>query len=165
MMGQHEHIGVVRRLIAPPSLPVVIGPIAADRTKHVPAEDPSPDPGEAASGEVVVQTCVAALLSDLPFEGAGARHPTVERFPTAPERLGSRLRRSGAIAVDRDREAVNAQLRQLLPDELLSVPHVRVDPLLLDLEELARVVAVVVHPLLQQVSNTEFPDLRMLAAP
>src|SRR6266496_2520388 len=53
----------------------------------------------------------------------------------------------------------------LLADELLRVPHVRVDARLHDREQLSRVVAVVMHPLLQKILHAEGPDLRILAAP
>ena len=40
--GQHEDGGVIRRVVAPPPFPAVVGPGAADRPEHVAAQDPRP---------------------------------------------------------------------------------------------------------------------------
>ena len=40
VMCQDEDEDVVRRLLAPPSFPGLVGPRAAHRTKHVPSENP-----------------------------------------------------------------------------------------------------------------------------
>ena len=54
VMGQHEDGRVIRRLVAPPALPAVVRPRAADRAEHVPAENPRADSGEALRRDVVV---------------------------------------------------------------------------------------------------------------
>jgi hypothetical protein len=40
VVGEHEHGHVVRRLVAPPALPALVGPGAAHRAEHVAPHDP-----------------------------------------------------------------------------------------------------------------------------
>src|SRR5882672_12011217 len=47
VMRQHEHRHVVRRIVAPPSLPVVVGPWSPDGAEHVAPKNPAAEPGEA----------------------------------------------------------------------------------------------------------------------
>src|SRR5215470_10625924 len=51
VVGEDEHRDVVRRLLAPPALPPVVGPGAAARREHVAAENPGPDVLEASGRE------------------------------------------------------------------------------------------------------------------
>src|SRR5262245_23683386 len=63
MIDDHEDRHMIRRLLAPPSLPTVIRPGAADRTEHVPPENPGSDSGEAELRHLVIDTCLAVGLS------------------------------------------------------------------------------------------------------
>src|SRR6266850_1775428 len=53
VMRQHEDGLVIRRLVAPPALPVVVRPRAPDGTEHVAPENPGTD-----SGEALLRDCV-----------------------------------------------------------------------------------------------------------
>ena len=59
---------VVRRIVTPPPL---IGQIPADRAKHVAAHDRGTQTILTRSGEMIINTLVAALLTEDPAEGAG----------------------------------------------------------------------------------------------
>src|SRR5208337_2380770 len=52
IVGEYEDGSVVRRVVAPPPLPSVVGPGSANRPKHVPAQNPSSDIGESACGKI-----------------------------------------------------------------------------------------------------------------
>ena len=55
VVRQHEHRHVIRRALAPPPLPRLVGPVAADRAEHVAAEDPGADVRHALPRVVVVE--------------------------------------------------------------------------------------------------------------
>ena len=63
VVGEDEHGSVVRRVVAPPALPSVVGPRPADRSKHVAADDPRADVVEAARHEVIVNPRRAAIFA------------------------------------------------------------------------------------------------------
>ena len=54
MMRQHEHVGVIRRRVPPPALPLVIRPVAANWTEHIAAEDPGAYVLETAGHKIIV---------------------------------------------------------------------------------------------------------------
>src|SRR4051812_2638216 len=60
VMRQDVHRRMVRRLLAPPALPILVGPPAADRPEHVAAHDPGPETFHRAPGKIVVDAGVAA---------------------------------------------------------------------------------------------------------
>ncbi len=109
VMGQHENGRVIGRLVAPPTLPTVNRPRAADGTKHVPAEDPGPDPVEALRGKIVVNAGLTALIAVHALPGSRMEEP-VKQFRTAdPERMLKILARSGAVPIDGDRETTDEE--------------------------------------------------------
>src|SRR5215472_11096836 len=109
MMGQHEGRHVIRRVVAPPSLPAVVRPRPTDRPEHVAPHDPGADVLEAARRELVVDAGRAAVLAEHLPERAGAEHPFMQRHAADAEGILQVLVRPGPEAVDRDREAVDAQ--------------------------------------------------------
>src|SRR6185312_15086444 len=114
VVRQHEDRRVVGRVRAPPALPVVIGPGAADRPEHVPAHDPGAHVLEPARGEIIVDTGLAArrAVAVHGLECPGAQHPLVQAHPADAHRVLQVLPWPRAVAVDRDREAADAQLGQ-----------------------------------------------------
>src|SRR4029077_11991920 len=67
VMREHKHIAMIGRIIAPPALPLLIRPCAADGAEHVASDDPSADVFKPASGEVVVNSRSTILLSEQMF--------------------------------------------------------------------------------------------------
>src|SRR6202030_518752 len=63
VVGEHENRSMVRRIVAPPALPRVVWPRAADRSEHVATDDPGADIGEAACGKVIIDNRGAALFT------------------------------------------------------------------------------------------------------
>src|SRR6267143_850274 len=111
IMRQHEDGRVIRRLVAPPALPALVRPRAPDRAEHVAPENPGADSGKALLRDSVVD-------SRLPI-GMAVHLPPCERVEEplhqlrAPdaERILEILARPGAVAVDGDREALDAESR------------------------------------------------------
>src|SRR5919198_2490343 len=60
VMRQHEHRRVIRRLLAPPALPALIGPGAAHRAEHVASQYPCTNVAEALLRHLIVDTGLAA---------------------------------------------------------------------------------------------------------
>jgi hypothetical protein len=110
MVREHEDGHVVRRVLAPPPLPTVVGPGATRRREHVAAQDPRTEVLEAARGELVVDVFPPNLLPDqIPGEVAGhflerlrAQDPLVQRHPSFAHRIDHGLVGAGAVAIDRD---------------------------------------------------------------
>ncbi len=63
-MGQDEDGNVIRRIVAPPTLPVCVRPIPTNGSEHVPPKDPGANILKAAGGEIVVNPGSAALLAE-----------------------------------------------------------------------------------------------------
>src|SRR4029450_11709153 len=96
MMRQHEHVGVIRRTVAPPALPAVVRPIATDGPEHVAAEDPCSDTFESAGRKVVVWTRGSVFAFEETAKCAGPREPFVKREPATPGWIPGILVRTGA---------------------------------------------------------------------
>src|ERR1700694_3325580 len=109
MARQHEHRVVVRRVVAPPTLPFLVGPRPADRAEHVAPHDRGADAGVARDHEPLVDALVAALLADHATAVTGREDPLVQPRPADAERVVKALRRPSAVPVDRDREVMDAQ--------------------------------------------------------
>src|SRR5438445_2025438 len=63
VMRQHEDRRVIRRLLAPPTLPAVVRPRTSHRTEHVASKNPGADPGEALFRDSVVDARLSVVLS------------------------------------------------------------------------------------------------------
>src|ERR1700694_3176070 len=111
MARQHEHRVVVRRVVAPPTLPFLVGPRPADRAEHVAPHDRGADAGVARDHETLVDALLAALLADHATPETCRDAPLVQPRPADAERVVKALRRPRAVPVDRDREVMDAQFR------------------------------------------------------
>jgi hypothetical protein len=100
---------VVRRSLAPPSFPVVVGPGSANWTEHVAAENPGSDIFEPFGRKLFVDPGVAAFAPLYFLKCPGAEKPLVQGHAADPERIGEVLRRAGAEAVGRNGKAPHAQ--------------------------------------------------------
>src|SRR5690606_29396836 len=79
MVREHEDRHVIRRIPAPPALPLVIGPGAADGPEHVAPHDPGADILERLRRELIVWSRRSALTPlNVALEGAGRDQPLVQ---------------------------------------------------------------------------------------
>lgn len=62
-MRQDECWRVIRRIVTPPSLPLIVLPIPTHGSEHVATEDERTETLHCASGEIVIEASVTALLS------------------------------------------------------------------------------------------------------
>src|SRR5690606_38891780 len=104
VVGEHEDGHVIGRAFAPPSLPLIVGPGAADGAEHVAAHDPGAQVFEATPREVVVDATpraggIAALIL---VKHPRAHEPVVQRFAADPEGVVRALVGTSTVAVDRD---------------------------------------------------------------
>src|SRR3569623_157654 len=108
VVGQDKNRTVIRRLVAPPSLPCLIRPSAANGAEHVAPHDPRAEILTAHRGLIVVRSgCSAVLPKYLFLECAWAQRPLMQAEPTNTERGIETLVRASTITIERDREAAN----------------------------------------------------------
>src|SRR5258706_6377826 len=110
MVREHERGHMIRRLLAPPALPALVGPRAADGTEHVPAQDPGAEPAHALLGDPVVHAGLAALEVMHRAPVARGEVPLEQLGAADPEWIVDVLIQPGAVAVQRDRKARDTEL-------------------------------------------------------
>src|SRR5881628_1779517 len=110
VVRQHEHRHVIRRVLAPPAAPLVVGPRPAHGAEHVSAHDIRTDAFPEALGKIVVGTRRPARLPVHLAKRARADVPAVQLLTTHAEWVLPSLAGAGAVPVERDREVVDAQL-------------------------------------------------------
>src|SRR5208282_3378719 len=99
-----------RRVVAPPSLPVVIGPRASDRSEHVSTNDPCADVAKAARREFIIRAGCSAILASHFSKGTCCEEPFVQRGAADTKWIGEVLAGAGTVAVQGNSEAVDAKL-------------------------------------------------------
>ena len=109
-MRQHEHRRVIRRLVAPPALPALVGPWAAHGAEHVAAEDPRADVLEALLGNAVVDAGLPVVVSVHPAPHAHVEEPVHQLGPAHAERILQALIGPGGEAIECQAEAGDAYL-------------------------------------------------------
>src|SRR5207247_11250278 len=109
VVRQHEHWQVIRRVLAPPAAPVVVGPRPTHGAEHVSAHDIRTDAFPEALGKIVVGTRRPARFSVYLAKRARADVPAVQLLTTHAEWVLPSLAGAGAVPVERDREVVDAQ--------------------------------------------------------
>ena len=62
VVRQHEDLGVIRRVVAPPAFPARVGPRSSYWPEHVAPQNPGADIAESASGEVLVEAGCAGSV-------------------------------------------------------------------------------------------------------
>src|SRR5690349_11625098 len=102
VMRQYEHRYVIRRLVAPPALPVLVRPGAPDRTEHVAPENPGADALEPLCRDAVVYAGFAAVFPVHAAPCARMEKPLHQLGAPDAERILQILVRAGAVAVDGD---------------------------------------------------------------
>lgn len=78
MVSEHEDGHVIRRIVAPPSFPLVVWPWSPNRTEHISTEDPCAKVVKRARNEVVVDAGFSAFLFDHLSTATRFEHPFVE---------------------------------------------------------------------------------------
>src|SRR5262249_8072583 len=111
VVGEHENGRVVRRTVAPPSLPCVVDPRPSNRSEDVAAEKPRADAREAPLHEVVVDASRPPVLARDLTKGPSIKDPFMKRDAAGAQRVFEVLARPRAISVKRDGEAVDSQPR------------------------------------------------------
>src|SRR6266446_1742880 len=111
VMRQHEDRRVIRRLIAPPALPAVVRPRASDRTEHVAPKNPGTDSGKALLRNPVVDSRFAVVIAVHLSPYARVEEPLHQLRAPDAKRMLEILVRPGAVAVDGNRETLDAEFR------------------------------------------------------
>jgi hypothetical protein len=90
-------------------------PRAAHRAEHVAPENPGADSGEALLRDAVVDSLLAAFLAVYLAPEARVEEPLHQLRAAHAERVLQVLVRPGTVAVDRNREALDAEFRHDVP--------------------------------------------------
>ena len=101
---------VVRRVVAPPALPGVVGPVSADGSEHVAAHDRRTQAHFARGRKAIINALVAALLTEHLSEGSGAERPVVELHSAYSKGIVETLIRPCRVSVKGDAEVVDTKL-------------------------------------------------------
>src|SRR5215472_533367 len=110
-MCQHENECVIWRFIAPPALPAVVRPRAAYGTKHVATENPGADSAKALLCDSVVDSGFSIVVAVHRSPDAGMEEPFHQLGAAYAERILEILVRPGTVAIDGNREALDAEFR------------------------------------------------------
>src|SRR4029453_18220221 len=100
MVCQHEDGYVIRRLVAPPTLPPVIGPRAPDRTEHVAPDDPRPESGQPSFRDVIVDARLTVGESVHLPPASSVKKPVHQIRAVDAERILQILTGSGTEAIN-----------------------------------------------------------------
>src|ERR1700694_5301876 len=111
VMRQYEHGRVIRRLVAPPALPAVVRPRASDRTEHVASKNPGTDSGKALLRNPVIDSRFAVVIAVHLPPRARVEEPLHQLGAPDAERMLEILVRPSAVAVDGNRETLDAEFR------------------------------------------------------
>src|SRR3977135_3805362 len=110
-MRQHEDGRVIRRLVAPPALPSAVRPRASDRTEHVAPKNPRTDSGKSLLCNSVIDSRLSVVLAVQPPPYACVEEPIHQLRAPDPERILEILVRPSTVAVDGNREALDAEFQ------------------------------------------------------
>jgi hypothetical protein len=110
VVSEHEDGHVVRRILAPPSFPLIVWPRSSNRTEHISTEDPCAKVVKGPRNEVIVDAGFSALLSDHLSTATRFEHPFVELRTANAERIRSALIWTRTKPVYRHSETANSNL-------------------------------------------------------
>jgi hypothetical protein len=117
MVGENKDRGVERRVVSPPSVPLLVRPGSVVRAELAPPHDLGADARGPSAGESVVDAGAAAGLALHGAEGTGREEPLVQPGSRMPKRGIQALPLTGAEPIQRHREVVHPDLRH---DDLLT---------------------------------------------
>ena len=111
MMCEYECRRVIRRLVAPPALPLIIGPLASDRSEHVSAKNEGSD---AVHRPARVRIICSGLASAFPCISRNVRvgkNHWKSSSPRLPSGMSEALFEPGRETVERHAETGNSHFR------------------------------------------------------
>src|SRR6201986_487593 len=111
MVGEDKDRGVERRVVSPPSGPLLVRPRAVVRAELAPAHDLGADARSPGAGESVVDAGAAAGLALHGAESTSREEPLVQPGSRMPARSLQALPLAGAEPIQRHREVVHPDLR------------------------------------------------------
>src|SRR3954447_7168317 len=111
MVRQHEDRVLEGRVVAPPALPVLVGPGAAKGAEHVAAHDRGAHALEGPGRVAVVQPRAAPLAADHGLEGAGGKEPVHDLDGVLAEGFGLALLKTGPETIEGTAEGANHDFR------------------------------------------------------
>src|SRR5208282_693637 len=117
-MRQHEDGRVIRRVVAPPTLPAVVRPRASHRTEHVAPKNPSTDSCKTLLGHCVIDSRLPIVIAVHPAPHARMEKPVHQLRAVDAKRVLEILAWPGAEAVDGNREALNTEFRHDVPSSV-----------------------------------------------
>src|SRR3979411_851496 len=109
MVGEDEHGGMEGRVVAPPALPLLVGPRAALGPELVAPHDLGPDARAPVAGEGVVHAGAPSRLALHLVEAAGGEEPFMEPGTGVSEGCFETLAVARAETVRRNKKAVCAK--------------------------------------------------------
>src|SRR5712691_5961899 len=115
VMRQHEDGRVIWRLVAPPALPAAVRPRASDRTEHVAPKNPGTDSGKALLRNSVIDPRLSIVITVHSPPYACVEEPLHQLRAPDAERILEILVRPRTVAVDGNREALDAEFRHYIP--------------------------------------------------
>src|SRR5580693_1181227 len=111
MVGEDKNRGAERRVVSPPSVPLLVRPGAVVRAELAPPHDLGTDARFPGAGESIVDAGAAARLALHGVERAGREKPLMQPEPRMPERGIQALPLAGTEPVQRYREVVHPHVR------------------------------------------------------
>src|SRR4051812_24156674 len=111
MVRQHEDRVLEGWLVAPPALPVLVGPGAAKGAEHVAAHDGGAHALEGFCRVAVVEPRAAPLAADHGLEGAGGEEPVHDLDGVLAERFGLALSQAGPETIQGTGEVADHDFR------------------------------------------------------
>lgn len=98
-MAEHEDRVVIGRVLAPPALPLLVGPGPALGAEHVAAHDGGADVLVGLEGEIVVDALAAAFSAEHRVEEPGGEGPVHELQAAFAEGGVESLTLGGAVTI------------------------------------------------------------------
>ena len=113
MIGEHENLRMINRVLTPPSSPTLIRPGTSHGPKHISPHYPGPDIVKAASSKVVVNPAdLSAFTTEhLLLKRASRERPSVKGRSANSQRVLQALIRTGTKAVNRNGVALYSEFR------------------------------------------------------
>src|SRR5262249_30195200 len=111
MMREYECRCVIGRLVAPPALPTIIGPLASDRPKHVSTKNKGSDTVHRPARVSIIGSGLASTFPVHLPKRPGGKEPLEKLFPPLAQRMFEALFEPSRETVERHAETGNSHFR------------------------------------------------------